>query len=351
MWPTIASIGGLNAIFDGGGDAYRQTVVAASVAKAQSGLAEGGIFVAVVTYVLFVFGMSSIFTGAVLWVARYRLLAVLPVILASAISVLTLQRTSVMLSVLLFVFGALAVKWSGVRVKQRANRAGRQPIVVRFATGVGALAVVGWFILFLSQSRTRTGASQSIIGTLGQYLIGGLSGLNARNVGGASWSLVPSPTGGFDPSPGMGGYTFSGLWSVLARIGIPVQQTRVNLNFIPVEQFGKMTMTNVASALGNYYLDFGWAGIILIPFAIALIVTMLQRRALSGSVLVVPAVAYLLAVGTWSFFGSWLSDVRLTLLALFGGWILKWALFRKGAAVREAPVSGTPVLSPKLTHR
>lgn len=345
MWPTIESVGGMSAIFDGGGDAYRRTVLDAALGKAQSGFGEGGILVAVITYILFIVGMSSIFTGAILWVARYRFAGIIPVALSSAISILTLQRTSVALSILLFAFGVFAVRWSKVNLQQRPTKEGPPgtsapggsalPGVV---AGVVALGAAAWFIIFLSGSRGGRADERGIIATLGDYLLGGLAGLNARNFQGEDWAPLPAVEGGSDPSPGMGGYTFGGLWSVLARLGFPVTQTRYNLDYVPVNIFDERTIVNVAGATGEYYLDFRWAGIILISAALGLVTTLLQRRVLhNGSLAAIPALAYLLTVGTWSFFGSWFSDFRLMLLAVVGGAILTWAL---GSMAPGPPAKG-----------
>ncbi|WP_426184745.1 O-antigen polymerase [Microbacterium sp. TWP3-1-2b2] len=339
MWPTIQSVGGLGAIFDGAGDVYRRAVIDDALSKAQSGLGEGGLLAAGLNYVLFIVGMSSLFTGSVLWVARYRLAAIVPVALSSAISILTLQRTSVVLSVLLFTFGVFAVKWSGVDLERRAKGARRRSALPGIFAGLVALGAAAWFMVFLSGTRGGKAEERGIVTTFAEYLLGGLAGLNARNAQGADWAPLPAEGGGLDPTLGMGGYTFGGLWSVLARLGFPVEQTRYNLNFTPVNLFGEATITNVAGALGEYYLDFRWAGIIVISAALAFLTATFQRRLLrDGSMVVIPALAFLLTVGAWSFFGSWFSDLRLILLAVLGGLILKWAISgtKKGHHERAA---------------
>lgn len=336
MWPTIAAVGGLSAVLGGGGDAYRRTIMEDALAKAQTGFGEGGVLAAVLAYVLFVVGMSSLFTGALLWVAGYRLAAATPVVLFSLISILTLQRTSIVLSVLLFTFGVLAVKWSGVKFEcvDKRRRGSRISGVI---AGIFAFAVAFGFILFLSESRGVRVEGRNVLLDLSEYLLGGLAGLNARNSQGVEWNALPAMSGGLDPSPGMGGYTFSGLWSVLSRFGFPVTPTRFNLDFTPVTFFGDATITNVTGAPGEYYLDFRWAGIVVISALVALVTTLLQRKILQGDGLFcMPGLAYLLTIGAWSFFGSWFSDFRLMLLAILGGFILRWATRGQGGSLEGA---------------
>lgn len=338
-WPSIQSFGGLSAVFDGGGNAYRQAAIADSLEKAQSEAGAGGIGMAIVTYALFIVGMSSLFTGAVLWVQRFRVAAVMPVVLSSAISVLTLQRTSVVLSALLFGFAIVAVKWSGVAVQQRAPKRAlrRKSKISGIIAGFAAMAGAVWFLVFLSGSRGQTGG-QSVLATFGDYMLGGLAGLNARNSQGGDWAPLRALDGGSDPSPGMGGYTFGGLWSFLERLGVPLEQTRFNLDFTRVTIFGERTITNVASALGEYYLDFRWWGILVIPAALGFLISRLQRHVLrDGAIGFIPALAYLLTVAVWCFFGSWFSDVRLMLLAVLGGYILKWAMADPESVARPVP--------------
>jgi len=339
--PLIAASGGWQIVFSSGGSAYRNASLQQSLEQSQSALGSDSLFSSAISYVTFIAGTIATYTGAVLWRAGYRLIGVLPVSVAAVLSLVTLQRTSVVLVALLFFFGLAALRLSGVEIPHRGDATtsrgvrypgGTQGVSRRLrpvvASTIVASAVTGflYYTTAIRASPGETGIGQQI----GGYLIGGVAGLDSRNMHGADWPALPGEyPGTMDPIPGMGGYNFSGLWAVLSRLGVPVELTRFNLDFTPVELFGRRTITNVVTAFGEFYLDFRWVGLVMLPFLLGWATSNLQRG-LAGSRRIgrVPIVAYLLTISFWSFFASWFSDLRQFLVAVVGGVVLQWAVRR-----------------------
>ncbi|MEJ1089344.1 O-antigen polymerase [Microbacterium sp. Mu-80] len=355
-WPLIQAAGGISHILSSGGNAYRAASLNQALADSQVGLS-GGIIGPLVNYGTFIIGSLSIYTGAIVWKAGRRLVAIMPLLIGGALGLLTLQRTSIVLVFLLFAVGVWSLSLSGVsiplapRAGRRApeNRMIRRPRLVRtVASAVVALSVVGGFLYATTSARTSEAAGGSLLSTAGEYVVGGLAGLNSRSAGGPEWAKIPSDVAGvFDPYPGGGGYTFTGLWSVLDRLGLPVETTRVNLDFTPVTLFGESTITNVVSALGEFYLDFRMPGVVILSFLLGFGTAFFQRRMMdSRRVLLVPLVVFLLTFAFWSFFVAWTSDLRQILIAMVGGPILTWAVRYRTAPHTDGMAVTTPATIP-----
>lgn len=321
--PLIQQFGGIQAILTSGDSAFRQATVNAAMGDLQSGLGTGGLRSAALNYGFFLLGMPSIYTGALLWKARHRIIGIAPVALSAAVAVVTLNRTSIMLSVLLFIFALIGLKWTDVEVSSSKKKPKKASPLASAVFGVAALGAIVWVFAAISSARGQTESEGGLTGLFSEYLVGGLAGLNARNASGWDWPPLPAIGGGYDPSPGLGAYTFGGLWAVLHRLGFPVELARHHLDFTPVTLFGRQTETNVAGAIGEYYLDYRIFGIILLPFVIGFLTSAAQKWSKGSRLLtLVPTMSFLLTVGTWSFFVSWFSDFRQTLLAILAGPIL-----------------------------
>ena len=352
--PLISQSGGWSVIFSSSGNAYRNASLQQALEQSQSELASDSVILSLFTYCTFIAGTVATYTGAVLWLGGYRIIGILPVVVAASLSLITLQRTSVVLVALLFIFGVATIRLSKIDVPQRyatqqldkirgETAAPRRP--QRFRALVAAVCVTTALTAFLySTTNIRDGAKDVSIGRqVGEYLVGGVAGLNSHNADGADWIALPGLyPGTSDPSPGLGGYTFSGLWAVLYRLGTPVQLTRVNLNFTPVTLYDQPTLTNVTTAFGEYYLDFRWIGLVAIPFLVGWTTSRLQRKiAGSRTIVAVPAVALLLTISFWSFFVAWFSDFRQLLIAALGGVVLTWAVRRRlGASPSRSAKEG-----------
>lgn len=357
--PLIAASGGWKVIFSSGGNAYRNASLQQSLEQSQSALASNSLVLSAIGYATFIAGTVATYTGAVLWRAGYRLAGVLPVAVAAVLSLVTLQRTSVVLVCLLFFFGLAALRLSGVEILHRGDdepsRGARNLDAPRggsrqFGAAVASVAVAAALVGFLYYATgIRGGRGGTAFGQqIGEYLVGGVAGLDSRNLQGADWPALPSEhPGSFDPSPGMGGYNFSGLWAMLSRLGVPVDLTRSNLDFTHVELYGRPTITNVVTAFGEYYLDFRWVGLVMMPFLLGWATSSLQRG-LAGSKRIrrVPVVAYLLTISFWSYFVSWFSDLRQLLVAVLGGVVLVWAVRGSGENVARTARRATDSASP-----
>lgn len=333
--PLIAQAGGWQAILTTGANSYRAASLEQALGQSQDSLS-GGLLNSVINYATFIPGTVATYTGAILWKARRRFIALTPIALGGLLGLLTMQRTSIILVFLLFTVGIWTLTASGVTIpplRAAAPRTARSTTPRKkgrlgaFVATLGLLAIAGVFLQTTTQARTGPSENSTLQSTVGEYIVGGFAGLNSRNVGGPEWAAIPSDViGQFDPSPGMGGYTFTGLWTVLARLGVPVETTRVNLDYTPVTLFGEPTVTNVVSALGEFYLDFRIVGVIALPFLLGLLGGIFQGRLLgSHRLLLVPATAFVLVFAFWSFFVAWSSDLRQLLVAAFGGLILTWA--------------------------
>lgn len=362
--PLIQAAGGWSAILELGANSYRSASLQQSLEVSQTDLS-GGLLRSIVNYATFVPGMVSTYTGAILWRFGRRTLALVPIILNGMLSLLMMQRTSIVLAVLLFVIGLIVLSQSQVGIDpsspegystgwqhtagpSRPRRPGWFRGLVASATLFG---IVGGF-LFLTTTARTSGDNGLFRRAVGDYLVGGFAGLNARASAGPDWPPLPSDTPGlFDPSPGMGGYTFTGLWTVLARLGVPVETTRVNLDFTQVTLFGEATLTNVATAFGEFYLDFRMTGVIVLTFLLGFVASSLQAKLVSSQrTPLVPAVAFFLTFSFWSFFVAWTSDFRQLLLAAFGGAILTWAV-RSRTAEGTAVPAGSLTVTEAQTHR
>lgn len=333
--PLIEQAGGFQVILTSGANSYRAASLQQALGQSQDDLS-GGALNSIINYATFIPGTIATYTGAILWKAGRRFIAMSPLLLGGLLGLLTMQRTSIVLVLLLFVIGIWTLRLSGVEVpsaKQRTSRldqtrakpTGRFGAVV---AGLGLLAVIGVFLQVTTQARSTEAEGATLQSAIGEYLIGGIAGMNSRSAQGPDWPAVPSDVAGlFDPSPGMGGYTFTGLWSVLSRLGVPVETTRINLDFTQVNLFGEPTITNVVSAFGEFYLDFRLFGVVILSFLLGFFCSLMQGR-LQGSqrLALVPAVTFLLTYSFWSFFVAWSSDFRQLLVAMLGGLILTWAV-------------------------
>lgn len=352
--PLIEQAGGFQAILTSGGNSYRVASLQQSLGQSQDAF-EGGVLNSIINYATFIPGTVATYTGAILWKAGRRFIAMSPILLGGLLGLLTLQRTSIALVLLLFVIGIWMISLSDVEIPHvDAKRTLQNPRTApprrrnRVGTVIGALGLLGIAGIFLqvtTQARSSDVGGSTFQSAIGEYLVGGMAGLNSRSMQGPDWALVPSDVVGMmDPSPGMGGYTFTGLWTVLSRLGFPVETTRVNLDYTQVTLYGEPTVVNVVSALGEFYLDFRILGVIALSFLLGFLCTLLQGRLQgSGQVMLVPAVSFLLTYAFWSFFVAWSSDFRQLLVALLGGAFLTWAVRSRKAETGESPLKTSHV--------
>ena len=266
----------------------------------QAGAAIQGLF----GYALFM-GNVSIFTGAALWAMRRRLLAILPLIVSALYSIVTLQRTTFVIAILLFACAAISFsRLLGVN-HPYLKRSSRTPYLV-----LGIMGVVGYFaILFPLQVRNRGTDNSSGWESIGSYFLSGIGGLNSRELGGATGS---SPallsTDGVFP----GSYTFTSLAKLFRRLGLDLDVPPDMFDYITI-RIGSVPFTsNTGTGLLQFWLDFGFYGVFGFPFVLGFVATVLQKRvAYRGAVGAVPFFCVSLVTVGWCFYGNtMLNDVR-----------------------------------------
>ncbi|PRB08869.1 O-antigen polymerase [Microbacterium sp. MYb64] len=333
-WPLISAAGGWEAVLGTGANAYRSASLSLALSDSQEGLT-GGFLGPLINYGTFIPGMLATYTGAVLWRGHRRLLGITPVVLSGFLGLLTLQRTSIMIVLLLFIIAVWQLRLTGVEIatthKDSSASDSKRPRTGRFAALVATIALLGAagsFLFVTTTARTDQSRGSGFQASIGEYVVGGIAGINTRSANAGAWPLIPADIPGhFDPSPGLGGYTFTGLWTVLQRIGFPVSTTRVNLDFTQATMFGDATVTNVVSALGEFYLDFRMPGLVILSFLLGLGGAFFQRRLIgSRRVTSIPITSFLLTFSFWSFFVAWSSDLRQLLVAVLGGLVLSWVV-------------------------
>lgn len=328
LLPLVLALGGWEAVFSTSGNGFRSAGIEASVAHAQEGFGSGSgsLPAALLGYLLYLVGGASIFTGSLLWQAGNRVLAVAPLVLAAAYSLLTLQRTTVVILTFVFVVSVLAQRWSGVTVRTSQATAS-PPHASRTSKRTGFIwTAVGAVVLLLAllipiQARNQGTTKAVGLESLMQYVFAGISGLNSRNVYNPDWH-PPAGTipGSLDASYGWGAYTFTAIFSILHRLGIPVPVTPPNLDYYPVAIGGSESISNVGTLLTDAFLDAGWWGVALIPLVLGIIAGASQRRIIGHQgVAFIPLTAYVLTMILWSFFVAGLGDLRLMLLCLVAG--------------------------------
>lgn len=352
--PLIEQAGGFRAILTSGGNSYRVASLQQSLGQSQDAF-EGGVLNSIINYATFIPGTVATYTGAILWKAGRRFIAMSPIFLGGLLGLLTLQRTSIALVLLLFIIGIWMISLADVEIPHavarrsatnpRTSQPPRRSRVGAVIGAIGLLGIAGIFLQVTTQARSTDAGGSTFQSAIGEYLVGGVAGLNSRSAQGPDWAAVPSDiVGMMDPSPGMGGYTFTGLWTVLSRLGFPVETTRVNLDYTQVTLYGEPTVVNVVSALGEFYLDFRLFGVIALSFLLGLLGALLQGRLQgSGQVMLVPAVSFLLTYAFWSFFVAWSSDFRQLLVALLGGVLLTWAVRSRRPEPPAPPLDARPV--------
>ena len=325
----INQFGGWAAIFSSSGGEFRNAQLNQSAAAAQTGLDSSGALIGVAGYVLFL-GHASLITGAILWCSGRRYIALFPLIVSAAFAVLTLDRTSFVMSELLFAVMVVlfASRRSGPGIRTPSTGPPRQGM----RTLVPTLIVVGFtaVAVFLPLQLRNVGTTNSTGWTsMFQYLLGGILGLSARDR--LNSVSAPPPPDGFmsaGPAPGYGAYTFRGLFRVLHQLGFPVPVGPNAYEDYPVAVGGIRYWTNIGTSIFDFRLDFGWVGICVLFFALSFVATILQQRQQrSGGLYTVPLTAYFLVTLVWSFFGSsLLVDIKYLMVALFGCYLLSLIL-------------------------
>jgi oligosaccharide repeat unit polymerase len=316
--PLVQSVGGWNAVFTSAGGDFRRAQLETSIEAAQSTLGGDGAVFGILNYGLFL-GHAAVFTGSVLWCAGRRLIGILPVLICTIYGLLSLQRTTFAMVLLLFLFAIFllpsnASVYAGSLKKHHHPRTARITLGRAVAYLIG-VAIASAAILYPLELRNQGTRNATGIESVTQYLASGILGLNSRIRMGSDGATTTAGVG--TTEPGYGSYTFTNLFSVINRLGISLPNAPSFYDYYRVRLDGRTFVTNTGTAILDFYLDFGWLGIaggfLLISLCAGISISRMRRGRVSG----LPIAAFLLASLTWSFFGnSLLNDVRYLLATL-----------------------------------
>ncbi|WP_133161197.1 O-antigen polymerase [Microterricola pindariensis] len=322
MLPVVERIGGFGALLSDGGRGFRAAQAAIRADTLGDGFANGGLLVAVLGYVAYL-GYVSLFTGALLWWRGRRVLATIPLVLLGAVTLITFQRTSFVIGVLIAVT-ALALSRgrsaAGKPGSGLASRSGRKPLAFRIAAASTAVAAAAAIVLVPLQLRNAGTTNSTGLRSLFEYLVSGVAGLQARFTYGANPELAQSlDSSNFD----LGTNSFSGLFGILSRLGFPVDAGAHSLEYYTVSIAGRPFATNVATGLNDYLMDFGILGLVAIPFLLGGVAAASVRLIGYGRTWLIPIASLALVALFWSFLvNTILKDVRYAMLAVVASCLL-----------------------------
>jgi oligosaccharide repeat unit polymerase len=326
-WPILQRLGGIQAIFASEaalGNEYKYQYAQDRLQLTSSALDGSSFLSGSLGYVLFL-GHISLFTGAILWRNGNRIAASIPLIISAAYSLFSLQRTSFFMCLLIFAASVIYAKQlPGVKsVKDKKKRKGRLAALV-----IGG-AVMLPVLLYPIQQRNNATQNSTGFESLAQYLVASVAGLNQRIAPGFRIPTPPAEiSGATAPTEGLGAYTFTGLFGLLNRAGLPVPVAPHAFDYYSTEIFGTQFSTNTGTAYLDFYLDFGFTGIIFMPFIIGFCAAVALRKFTAGSVAALPLLVILLVSIAWSFFvNALLGDFRYLYMAVIASVSLPWILY------------------------
>lgn len=344
MAPYVEQAGGFLALLTPGSGAARE-LKGALAANANSGEPFGGsIGAGILSYGLYM-GNASLFTGGVLGALGRRWIALIPLALNAAFSLVTFQRTSFIVAVLLIVGTWIIARPLVSRPDELERDVEGQPRkrlprrrILAWAGGAVAGAIV--LLVPIQLRNSSTGDSAGLL-SLGQYAFGSIAGFGAR-LSSTGEFIAPLLNGVPAITPGFGAYTFTKGLGVLSKLGFPVTEVPYTYDYYSTEIFGRDFSTNTATLLYDFILDGGmwWLVSFLVLFAAA--ATWLQTAPrVSVRLVSLPLVAFALATIAWSFFvGTLLRDSRNILVALVAALLLSVWLRTDSARQRKVNASG-----------
>lgn len=350
LLPVIERAGGFSAVFGasnfGGaeGNAYRvMQIESAEQALISRASGVSGLMLGAANYIMFLGSLSFVSSGA-LWIYGRRMLAAAPLLLAAAYSLVSLQRTTFVVALLIAAGSAVLHIHAGSRPKASRNRPRS------FGKGIVsliALVVLAAVLLIPSALRASGTSQQSGLQSLFAYFVSGIAGLNTQfdDSGRSFYGLLDARSNlAARPELGLGSYTFKGAAGILNRLGVDLQIAPHNFEFWDVNILGITTATNVGSIYLALLLDWRLYGAALFMFAVGVVFGLVHGKVRSGSITSIPFLAILSASLAWSFFvPAIFSDARFLILMMLGGLI-----YRAMASPKSIPVTNS---SPSFTGR
>lgn len=327
-WPVLQRLGGIQAIFSSSsalGNEYKYQYSQDRLATTSSALDSASFVTGTLGYILFL-GHLSLFTGAILWRSGRRLLASIPLILAAGYSLFSLQRTSFFMCFLIFVVTYIYSRRLDIGVVQkRASSRTTGKLAALVFAGVVLIPV----LLYPIQQRNNTSHNSTGLESLAQYLLSSVAGLNARINSDLAIAAPPAQLSGeVAPTEGLGAYTFTGLFALMKRLGLPVPVAPHSLDYYSVEIFGAPFTTNTGTSFLDFYLDYGWTGVVMMSFILGLIAALSLRLFLGGTISALPISVMLIVSIFWSFFvNALMGDFRYSYMTFLASFLIRWILY------------------------
>lgn len=342
VYPLVQQLGGFRSLWGNSGAGADLRVLVLSERRAE--LADSTNWVSsVMTYVAAP-GLLAPITGALVWKSRRFMLAVLPLVVVAVQAVVILERTSFMMALLMFLIALgllrkVKVEFAGkpVTCEEKGTRKASRIIVV----GIAIMGAVGALLLPLVARNAGTSRSTGW-SSLAEYILSSIGGLNVRISEGTAFIPARDPiTSEMGAYPGLGMYTFSGAFSVLRRLGLPISyRAPQSVDYSAITIFGQQFNTNTWTMLRELHMDFGSGGGFIAYAALFVLVGWAGHTAVSGRVGSLAMYAIVGGSLVWSFFGSgMLSDFRYIFAMICSFSIFKRVLINSDSEMVEALVT------------
>jgi oligosaccharide repeat unit polymerase len=299
LLPVLHSAGGFSAIFSNG-IAVRRALYSAGVASAGNGFDGGSLFRSLVGYILFLGTLTLFWAPAVARRGKW-LLSLSPLLIMAIFSLITLERFAFVYSVCLSLFAQALQRPDPKAQRQRSSRASKRTIVL---LAVLLPAMIYAPLKLREPTLTPARAARSV----GQYFAGGAAALDQQV---QAFGYAPR-----EHVAGHGLWTFWGEATIAARLGIPMAPPPKDLPYVDVGTSAPV-YANVYTYLVYFVNDFGWLGLVVGPFLLGLVATLLLYEVrIRGRWSLLPAACILLTTVAMSFFGlSLIRDARYLVIA------------------------------------
>jgi len=334
VFAVFQSVGGLKGILNGSGLEYRYAYVALSLQQAETGFEGGGLGVAVIGYLLFVPAMLVVLLSGHFALSKRWWMVAVPMAVIACYSALSLERATFIHALLLCL---LSCYYHAVVQNSRKRGKQRRKAIDRLRMGATVLVVIAVAIYVPLKVRDP---SLTILGTLDsvlEYVSAPLGALNLYVI--QHPSIIPAKVA-------LGTNSFWGPASVLLRLGVPLHLPPNWMEFVLYQARGQRT-SNVYTWLLYFLLDFGWAGVIAIPYALGLGATSLHFFVVvRGRRDLIAPLCILMTQLVMSFFAfSLLRDLRYWFLMLLAPVVIRSAIAQNTRVVGGHAPPATPATS------
>jgi oligosaccharide repeat unit polymerase len=320
--PIIASIGGWRSVLGGEGLAFRRAYLEVAFRAAETNFATEGFLSGLLGYVLFALGMQAVCWSGHLARRRQWFAALLPLVLMAVYSIVAVERAAFIYTALLCLFSFYYhTRAESADDSPRVRARTRPKPIATILTIILVVAAMIYIPLKLRDpTLTVAGTADSVL----EYFTGPFGALNAYVADNPR--IVPEHLW-------LGAYSFWGAASVMLRLGAPITLPPNWLEFVAYQAHGDR-LTNVYTWLLYFVLDFGWAGVVLIPYLIGGAATAVYHEAvIRRHVWWIPTLCILMTQIVMSFFAfSLIRDFRFDII-LFSSPMLSRLVRRSDAGL------------------